>query len=329
MIVCTNCGHENPDDATFCASCNAFLEWSGARAQDPSKAADASSAVPDPDPIAAEPDPPAPEVAAPDQPSPAPPAPAVEPPPAATHDDRPVPSGTTSAGKPADKAAVETQPAPATVPPRPAPPSLLRRPGRPRRHHHRPRCPWSRPCAPRLPRARATPAVPRARPRSRPVPLARRRGPRRRRPVPPVPPRSPAGLPARTAARPTTRAGSIACTAARSSMRPRLPRRHHLRRAAGRCPSRRSSLERWSSSWPAWPCSRSGAARPPHPLDRRQPRRRAWRSWRRPRAQRRSPRAALCRWPARLPCRSQIGRSPTRERRRSSWSRRPAAHRPS
>ena len=29
MIVCKNCGHENPDSVAFCELCSAFLEWSG------------------------------------------------------------------------------------------------------------------------------------------------------------------------------------------------------------------------------------------------------------------------------------------------------------
>lgn len=30
MIICTECGEHNADDARFCANCNAFLEWEGA-----------------------------------------------------------------------------------------------------------------------------------------------------------------------------------------------------------------------------------------------------------------------------------------------------------
>jgi ribosomal protein L40E len=33
MIVCTNCGHENADDATFCESCQNYLEWGKARVE--------------------------------------------------------------------------------------------------------------------------------------------------------------------------------------------------------------------------------------------------------------------------------------------------------
>lgn len=35
MIVCKKCGNQNPDDATFCASCRAFLEWSGEKVVEP------------------------------------------------------------------------------------------------------------------------------------------------------------------------------------------------------------------------------------------------------------------------------------------------------
>ena len=33
MIVCKNCGHQNPDGLTFCESCKSFLEWTGERAE--------------------------------------------------------------------------------------------------------------------------------------------------------------------------------------------------------------------------------------------------------------------------------------------------------
>ncbi|MGH2465136.1 MAG: zinc-ribbon domain-containing protein, partial [Candidatus Limnocylindrales bacterium] len=91
MIVCTNCGHENPDDATFCASCNAFLEWSGARTPDPSMAADASSTPADPQPAATQSDPPASDTALPVEPPPPALVPPVEPSGPVAHDDHPVP----------------------------------------------------------------------------------------------------------------------------------------------------------------------------------------------------------------------------------------------
>jgi ribosomal protein L40E len=35
VIVCTNCGHENADDAEFCESCQGFLEWTGKKVEEP------------------------------------------------------------------------------------------------------------------------------------------------------------------------------------------------------------------------------------------------------------------------------------------------------
>lgn len=35
MIVCTGCGHNNEDNDAFCGSCGTFLEWSGARPEQP------------------------------------------------------------------------------------------------------------------------------------------------------------------------------------------------------------------------------------------------------------------------------------------------------
>lgn len=49
MIVCKKCGNQNPDDATFCASCRAFLEWAGEKVVEP-------AAPPPPPPPAPEPE---------------------------------------------------------------------------------------------------------------------------------------------------------------------------------------------------------------------------------------------------------------------------------
>lgn len=35
MIVCKNCGNQNPDNEVFCTSCRAFLEWSGEKVVEP------------------------------------------------------------------------------------------------------------------------------------------------------------------------------------------------------------------------------------------------------------------------------------------------------
>jgi ribosomal protein L40E len=42
MIVCTNCGHENADDAEFCESCQGFLEWDGKKVEEPEEAHETS-----------------------------------------------------------------------------------------------------------------------------------------------------------------------------------------------------------------------------------------------------------------------------------------------
>lgn len=49
MIVCKNCGNQNPDNEVFCTSCRAFLEWSGEKVVEP------------PPPAAPPPPPPVPE----------------------------------------------------------------------------------------------------------------------------------------------------------------------------------------------------------------------------------------------------------------------------
>ncbi len=38
VIICKKCGHKNPDGTTFCESCKAFLEWTGERAVEATKA---------------------------------------------------------------------------------------------------------------------------------------------------------------------------------------------------------------------------------------------------------------------------------------------------
>ncbi len=38
VIICKKCGHHNQDGATFCESCKAFLEWTGERAVEATKA---------------------------------------------------------------------------------------------------------------------------------------------------------------------------------------------------------------------------------------------------------------------------------------------------
>ena len=35
MIICTKCGFQNSDDASFCGSCGSFLEWTGQKIQPP------------------------------------------------------------------------------------------------------------------------------------------------------------------------------------------------------------------------------------------------------------------------------------------------------
>ncbi len=56
MIVCTKCGFQNSPSDSFCGSCGSFLEWTGARTEEPAEPAP----EPAPQPAASEP-PPVPE----------------------------------------------------------------------------------------------------------------------------------------------------------------------------------------------------------------------------------------------------------------------------
>lgn len=73
MILCRKCGHENADDASFCAQCNAYLEWSGQRVAGPEAATPSPTApapsptIPAPPPAASAPSPVAAPVPAPPQ----------------------------------------------------------------------------------------------------------------------------------------------------------------------------------------------------------------------------------------------------------------------
>ena len=50
MIVCKNCGNQNPDNEVFCTSCRAFLEWSGEKVVEPPPQAPPQPKPPEPEP---------------------------------------------------------------------------------------------------------------------------------------------------------------------------------------------------------------------------------------------------------------------------------------
>jgi hypothetical protein len=45
VIVCRNCGHENPDGASFCSQCHAYLPWDGSSPEETAADADTGAAV--------------------------------------------------------------------------------------------------------------------------------------------------------------------------------------------------------------------------------------------------------------------------------------------